>query len=45
MTRADRRTFFSGMAFISPWLFGFCIFTIVPVVSLRKRPAGEPQLV
>ena len=31
MTRSDRQNFFTGMAFISPWVIGFCIFTAVPV--------------
>lgn len=29
--RSDTRDFLKGMAFISPWLIGFAVFTVVPV--------------
>ncbi len=28
----ERRNFWKGMAFLSPWLVGFCIFTLLPVL-------------
>lgn len=31
MTRTDRRNLVKGLAFISPWLVGFCLFTALPV--------------
>ena len=31
MTRWEWRTFFTGMAFISPWIIGFLIFCVFPV--------------
>jgi len=30
-SREDRRSFFTGMAFISPWLLGFLGFTLIPL--------------
>jgi multiple sugar transport system permease protein len=30
--RLERRNFLKGMAFISPWLIGFLVFTLIPVV-------------
>jgi multiple sugar transport system permease protein len=29
-TRADRRNFWKGLAFVSPWLVGFAAFTVLP---------------
>src|SRR5690242_18677606 len=29
--RSETQNFFKGMAFISPWLIGFAVFTVVPV--------------
>jgi len=31
MTRERRRNFFKGMAFISPWIIGFAVFTAIPI--------------
>jgi multiple sugar transport system permease protein len=31
-SRAQRKNFLKGMAFVSPWLIGFCVFTAVPLV-------------
>ncbi|MGD0767938.1 MAG: sugar ABC transporter permease [Tepidisphaeraceae bacterium] len=31
MTSEERRNFFKGMAFISPWIIGFAVFTAVPI--------------
>jgi multiple sugar transport system permease protein len=31
MSREERRNRIKGLAFISPWLIGFCLFTAVPV--------------
>jgi len=31
MTRERRRNLFKGMAFISPWIVGFLVFTAIPV--------------
>jgi multiple sugar transport system permease protein len=31
MTREERRNFCNGMAFLSPWLVGFVLFTAVPI--------------
>ncbi|MGN6725028.1 MAG: carbohydrate ABC transporter permease [Tepidisphaeraceae bacterium] len=31
MTRSERQSFFTGMAFLSPWLIGFCVFTAIPI--------------
>jgi multiple sugar transport system permease protein len=31
MTRERRRNFFKGMAFISPWIVGFAVFTAIPI--------------
>lgn len=31
-TRTERRDFFKGMAFVSPWLVGFAAFTAIPIV-------------
>jgi multiple sugar transport system permease protein len=31
MTRPERRNFFKGLVFISPWLVGFAVFTAIPV--------------
>lgn len=33
MTRRERRALWLGLAFISPWLFGFLVFTAYPVVA------------
>ncbi len=30
--RADRRRLWTGLAFISPWIFGFLVFTLGPVL-------------
>lgn len=32
MTRAERRRLANGLAFISPWLIGFLVFLLIPVV-------------
>lgn len=32
-SREDRRNFFTGLAFISPWLLGFIGFTLIPLFS------------
>ena len=32
MTRGDRRQFARGIAFVGPWLAGFLLFTLTPVV-------------
>lgn len=32
-TRKERRSFFTGLAFVSPWVIGFLVFTIYPLVS------------
>ncbi|MGA2443440.1 MAG: sugar ABC transporter permease [Tepidisphaeraceae bacterium] len=31
MTSEERRNFFKGIAFISPWIVGFAVFTAVPI--------------
>jgi multiple sugar transport system permease protein len=31
MTRHERQNFFKGMAFLSPWIIGFAVFTAVPI--------------
>jgi multiple sugar transport system permease protein len=31
MTREERRNFAKGMAFVSPWIVGFALFTAVPI--------------
>ncbi len=31
MTRNERQNFFKGMAFLSPWIIGFAVFTAVPI--------------
>src|SRR5438876_9628979 len=31
MTRGERRNLLKGLAFLSPWLVGFAVFTAVPV--------------
>ena len=31
MSRSDRHNFAKGIAFISPWLIGFVIFTAIPI--------------
>jgi multiple sugar transport system permease protein len=31
-SRAEIRNFFKGLAFVSPWLAGFCLFLILPIV-------------
>jgi multiple sugar transport system permease protein len=31
-SRAERQQFFKGMAFLSPWVVGFCAFTFLPVI-------------
>ncbi len=33
MTRRERRSLWLGLAFVSPWLFGFLVFTAYPVVA------------
>jgi multiple sugar transport system permease protein len=33
MTPAARREMWVGLAFLSPWLFGFMIFTLIPLVA------------
>jgi len=33
MSREERRSLFTGLAFISPWLIGFAVFTVFPLVS------------
>jgi multiple sugar transport system permease protein len=33
MSPMARREFFTGMLFISPWLFGFLVFTLLPMVA------------
>jgi multiple sugar transport system permease protein len=32
VTRTEKQQLGKGLAFLSPWLFGFCAFTLVPVV-------------
>ena len=32
MTRAESQKLKTGLAFLSPWLVGFCVFTFMPVV-------------
>jgi multiple sugar transport system permease protein len=32
LSRADRQDFLKGMAFLSPWLIGFCAFTVIPLI-------------
>jgi multiple sugar transport system permease protein len=32
-SRKEKRNFFIGLAFISPWLIGFLVFTIYPLIS------------
>jgi multiple sugar transport system permease protein len=49
MTRSERRQLARGLAFTSPWIIGFLVFTLVPVIlslyysfcdySLLQRPA------
>jgi multiple sugar transport system permease protein len=31
MTQEERQNFFKGMAFLAPWLFGFAVFTAIPI--------------
>jgi multiple sugar transport system permease protein len=31
MTRTDARQLLKGLAFLSPWLVGFCVFTLLPI--------------
>jgi multiple sugar transport system permease protein len=31
-SRAERQNLLKGMAFLSPWLIGFCVFTAIPLV-------------
>jgi multiple sugar transport system permease protein len=48
MARVERKNFITGMAFISPWILGFSLFTITPIAlslyfslcdySLVQRP-------
>jgi multiple sugar transport system permease protein len=33
MTRADRRRLLTGLAFVSPWMVGFLVFTLYPLVA------------
>lgn len=33
MTTSERRNFFTGLAFISPWLIGFALWTLYPLLS------------
>ncbi|MFI5337995.1 MAG: carbohydrate ABC transporter permease, partial [Opitutales bacterium] len=33
LTSADRRRLWTGLAFISPWIVGFLVFTLYPVVA------------
>lgn len=33
MTPKERRSFFTGLAFVSPWLLGFLLWTLVPLLS------------
>lgn len=33
MTKMDRRNLRNGLLFISPWLLGFCIFDIYPLIA------------
>jgi len=33
MTRRERRSLWLGLAFVSPWLFGFLVFTAYPVFA------------
>ena len=32
MTAAERRQLGKGLAFISPWIIGFCIFLLIPII-------------
>ena len=32
MTRRERRNLLVGLAFISPWLIGFCVFLLYPII-------------
>src|SRR5271154_3297529 len=48
-TRGDTRNLFKGLAFISPWLIGFSVFMLLPIIlslyyslcdyNLLQRPA------
>src|SRR5919201_1707989 len=31
MTRRERRNLLVGLAFISPWIIGFCVFLLYPI--------------
>lgn len=33
MTAGDRRRLWTGLGFISPWIVGFCVFTLYPVIA------------
>ncbi len=33
MTRGERRSFFTGLAFTSPWIIGLAVFTAYPVLA------------
>jgi multiple sugar transport system permease protein len=33
MTRSERRNLWVGLAFVSPWIAGFLVFTVYPVVA------------
>ena len=33
MTPIARREMWVGLAFLSPWLFGFMVFTLIPLVA------------
>ena len=32
MTKIERRNLVKGLAFISPWILGFCAFTLLPII-------------
>jgi len=32
MTKLERRNLFKGLAFLSPWLIGFAVFTLLPII-------------
>jgi multiple sugar transport system permease protein len=32
MTKLERRNLLKGLAFLSPWLIGFCAFTLLPII-------------
>jgi multiple sugar transport system permease protein len=51
LTRKERHNLFLGLAFISPWLIGFCVFLLYPIyytirISFTRYTGfGEPEWV